>query len=392
MSPSCILVVDDDPDVRFVFADWLEELGYETLMAENGRVGLELVRDRRPDLVLCDLRMPEIDGLSMLSTMAEEKLDIPVVVVSGADDLASAVEALKLGADDYIIKPILDFTVLEHAVGRALELAELTRQNQQYRENLETANQELRLSLARAREDEESGRRIQVQLLPPSRKSFGDIECAHALLPSTTLSGDFIDYFAISEDKVGLYLTDVSGHGVPSAMVTVLIKSFFAQCREAYRLHADMTICHPARVLQRLNDFLLEQRLHQHLTIFYAVVNQAAGTLSYCNGGQFPYPVLHTGHHGEFLQEQGPAVGLFEFARYEERSIDLPSDFTLTVLSDGVLELIDEPSLAAKEARLFPLLDQDELTIDQLWTELDLTAKQRLPDDVALLVATRRHG
>ncbi len=132
-----ILTVDDDEFVREILAAYLEDSGFSVLQAENGRTGLETFRQERPDLVMLDLRMPEMDGLEVLSHIIEESPDTPVILVSGMGTIGDAIKALKLGAWDYIAKPIHDMGVLEHAVNKALERAEFLEEKKRYSEHLE---------------------------------------------------------------------------------------------------------------------------------------------------------------------------------------------------------------------------------------------------------------
>lgn len=132
-----ILTVDDDEFVREILAAYLEDSGYEVLQAENGRLGLETFRSQKPDLVMLDLRMPEMDGLEVLGYITQESPDTPVILVSGMGTIGDAIKALKLGAWDYIAKPIHDMGVLEHAVNKALERAEFIEQRKRYRAHLE---------------------------------------------------------------------------------------------------------------------------------------------------------------------------------------------------------------------------------------------------------------
>ncbi len=132
-----ILTVEDDEFVREIIVAFLEDTGYNVLQAENGREGIEIFRREKPDLVLLDLRMPEIDGLEVLSMVTREAPDTPAIVVSGMGTIGDAIKALKFGAWDYISKPIHDMAVLEHSVFRALERADLLKENFLYREHLE---------------------------------------------------------------------------------------------------------------------------------------------------------------------------------------------------------------------------------------------------------------
>lgn len=132
-----VLIIDDEKIIRDGFKSYLEDLDYRVLEAENGRVGLDIYEQKKPDLILLDLRMPEIDGLEVLTTINELTPDIPVIIVSGTSEIDNVVEALRRGAWDYLTKPIADMVVLQHAAEKALERADLIRENRAYQEHLE---------------------------------------------------------------------------------------------------------------------------------------------------------------------------------------------------------------------------------------------------------------
>jgi len=99
-----VLVVDDDRDVRALVAELLERAGYTVIQAPNGREGLHLLYQRRPDLVVLDVSMPELDGWATLERIRELS-DVPVVMLSALGAELEKVRALRSGADDYITKP-----------------------------------------------------------------------------------------------------------------------------------------------------------------------------------------------------------------------------------------------------------------------------------------------
>ncbi|MCP4756373.1 MAG: response regulator [Proteobacteria bacterium] len=131
-----ILTIDDEEFIRENFRAFLEDCDYEVLEAENGRVGLEVFEREKPDLVLVDVRMPEVDGLEVLEKVTKSSPDTPIIVVSGAGKIQDVVEALRLGAWDYLMKPVNDLSVLVHTVEKALERFKLIRENREYQENL----------------------------------------------------------------------------------------------------------------------------------------------------------------------------------------------------------------------------------------------------------------
>ena len=118
-APAKILTIEDEPPIRDSIVAYLEDSGFTMLEANDGPTGLEVFRHEHPDVVLCDLRLPGMDGLEVLSTITSESPETPVIVVSGVSQLDYAVQALKHGAWDYVTKPIHDMAVLESAVRRA---------------------------------------------------------------------------------------------------------------------------------------------------------------------------------------------------------------------------------------------------------------------------------
>ncbi|MCP4605190.1 MAG: response regulator [Proteobacteria bacterium] len=148
-----ILVIDDDRAVRKSIAGFLEDLNYRVVEAENGMEGLELYERTAPDLVLVDLRMPEMDGIQVLDMISKKSPDTPLIVVSGTGVISDAVEALRRGAWDYLLKPIEDMSVLVHAVDKALERARLIMESRRHSQGLEELVAKRTAELTRTYED-----------------------------------------------------------------------------------------------------------------------------------------------------------------------------------------------------------------------------------------------
>jgi len=384
-----ILVVDDDNMMRFNIAGYLEDSGYDVCEAVDGAAAIAAVHGRPPDLVLCDLRMPGMDGIDVMRALHNGYPELPVIAVSGTGVLNDAVDALRAGAWDFVVKPILNMAVLEHAVTGALQKARLIRDNRRYQQDMEQVNRTLRDNLQQMREDADAARRIQRQIMPERELRFGPYGVSRCLLPSLVMSGDYVDYFAIEPGHIGFYLADVSGHGVSSAFVTVLLKSYVNRQLERLVKDGNAIVREPQHLLAHLNHTLLDQRLEKYLTIFYAVIDSDSNRLDYSFGGHFPSPVLFDGTRARFLPGRGPPIGLFRDAVYDGDSLPLPERFTLALFSDGILEVLPEKSLEHKQARLLKALEAVDTNADGLIASLGLSGGQSYPDDITLLLLKR---
>ena len=383
-----LLIIDDDDVVRASLAAYLEDSGFSVLQAGNGQQGLQVFDEHQPDLVICDLRMPQMGGLELIRQVSERAPQLPVIVVSGAGVMSDAVEALRLGAADYLIKPLEDLAVLEHSVRRALDRSRLVLENQRYRDKLETANRELEASLHLLQEDQTAGRQVQMNMLPESPWVAGEFAFEHQIIPSLYLSGDFVDYFRVDERRIAFYLADVSGHGASSAFVTVLLK--FMTTRLMFELkRSRMREFKPSEVLSHINRGLINSKLGKHVTMVGGVIDEGAGLLTYAVGGHLPLPVLHTPGHTRYLEGRGLPVGLFDEATYQDLVVELPPQFSLSLMSDGILDLLPGDTLKDKEAALPEIVKAAGGSLDGLRQRFGLATLGDMPDDIALLVLSR---
>jgi putative nucleotidyltransferase with HDIG domain len=144
-----ILIADDEEAIREVISTLLEAKGYRCGIAPNGQVALEHFKKEPPSLVLSDIVMPEMDGLKLLARLRDLDPDVPVIMVTAMHDIAIALEAIRNGAYDYILKPF-EKDQLYMSVGRALEHRRLVMENRSYQSDLEqlVAERTQQLSLA----------------------------------------------------------------------------------------------------------------------------------------------------------------------------------------------------------------------------------------------------
>lgn len=382
-----LLLIDDDLPVRHSIAAFLEDSGFEVIGADDGQAGMALFSECLPHLVITDLRMPLMDGLTLLSEIQAARLGTPVIVISGAGGMNDVVEALRLGASDYLIKPIVDMQVLIHAINKSLERYDLQQQNQQYRHRLEQANKDLKEHLRELEHDQLAGRQVQQRMLPVSPLEKQGYQFSHQLIPSLYLSGDFVDYAYLGDRYWAFYLADVSGHGASSAFVTIWLKHLVSRMVREEGLFSDASTfsrgC--AEVMTRLNNELHDTRLNHHMTLFVGVIDTHTHQLNYSVAGHLPMPLLVTESGGEFLSGQGKPIGLFKEASWDVYQLTLPNAFSLTCFSDGILEVLPEQKLSEREENLRQRLSKGYGTLDTIRRELQLNVISDAPDDIAML-------
>ena len=220
-----ILVIDDEAIIRRVFSFYLEEKGFSVLTAENGRQGLELIEKEQPNVVLTDLRMPQLDGLELLARIKKMSEEIPVIVISGAQNMEYAVQALKLGAWDYLMKPVQDLNLLGYTVDECLEKARLIKENQNYRENLEDLVEERTKKLALRNQQLDLSRRQIIGILSQAAE-YKDFETGNHFLRVSEMVACIARGLNWDEDRVvNLQLAapvhDIGKIGIPD---NVLLK------------------------------------------------------------------------------------------------------------------------------------------------------------------------
>lgn len=381
--PATILVIDDEVALLRSITAYLEDSGFIAMSAENGKIGLEIIRNSQPDLVLTDLHMPGLGGLEVLHTVTKEFPDIPVIVISGAGELNDAVESLRLGAWDYITKPIVDLQALEHAINQALERKRLLEQNKIYAQQLEH-----NLKILEA--DQAAGRQVQTTLLPAELVKFGEFEFKFKIIPSLDLSGDFVEYFAIDDERVAVYLADVSGHGASSAFITILLKSMIAKYNFQYHSQKDTIILQPHKLMQAIGNEFFTAKFGKYLTLVYGVLNIKTSDFTYGIAGHYPNPIRYLQNGTvQFLSGGGFPIGIMLDAKYEEHVIQLLPGEHLVIFSDGVMEVfMHGKNLTEKEPMLLKIIQDSVGGVANILRATGVTTTTNIahPDDITILV------
>ncbi len=326
--PPNILIVDDEPDLELLirqrFRRQIRERVYDFAFARDGREALTVIQTGGIDLVLSDINMPVMDGLTLLSHLRDLRPRLGAVIVSAYGDMRNIRTAMNLGAFDFLTKPI-DFQDFEITVAKTLRQIEDLRKGDADRERLVAVQRDL-----------QTAAEIQRSFLPPPLPPDAGrgLFTLHAdMLPARTIGGDFYDYFLLGDDRLGLVVGDVSGKGVPAAL-------FMAVSRTLLRTLA-LGGCPPGECLQEVNRQLLLQgdgSSSMFVTLFYGILDPRSGDLLHSNGGHLPPYVLRAGGGLEALPARGRLVGAFEDATYDTRRARLGPGDLLFLYTDGITE------------------------------------------------------
>ena len=323
-----LLIVDDEEDVEFMFRQQMRRDvrrgRYDLVFAVNGREALDLlIRDGDVDLVVTDVNMPVMNGLELLDRMGELVPDTPVLVLSAYGDMRNVRAAMNRGAYDFVLKPV-DFEDLRVTLDRAVSKMEDAREAAESRERLGTLEKELDLAST-----------MQSRILPTTFPEDETLEVYARMKAARNVGGDFYDVMQLSDTKVGLVIADVSGKGVPAALMMMASRTLIKGTAAA--------VWEPGAVLAMVNDLLYQENsMTMFVTVFYGVYDMETGVMEYCNGGHCP-PLLVDGKgvSRELPLTGGVVLGLAPGVVYRTGTVSVSPGELVFMFTDGVIESID---------------------------------------------------
>ncbi len=386
-----IMIVDDTPVNLELLHKLLSAHGYQTAAFTSGELAWQALETSAPDLILLDINMPGMNGYELCGRIKkrDDLKDIPVIFLSGMNEMVDKLNAFHTGGVDYITKPFQGEEVLIR-VKTHLKIRQQQRQLKENFDALQKLEQTLEESLETLKKDEEAGRMVQFKLLPKNGVMLGSYEFTHFLKPSMYMSGDFLDYFELDDKYAVFYFADVSGHGAASAFITFLMKSFIGSFRTSYLKKIDRVIIDPAELLGRFNQSLIEENLDKFITLFFGVLDKSANKLIFANGGHFPMPFLCSAESSRQIIQKSIPIGMFENTVYSNLVIDLPEEFSFMIFSDGALEIIPDDNIVKQLEFLEQLAGTVNGDITNVIRSLKLDMPESLLDDVTIMLITRR--
>lgn len=343
-----ILIVDDEPDVEVLmkqrFRRQIRENKFELFFAHNGIEALEqLKNDFEIRLVISDINMPEMDGLTLLKNINEKYPAVIPIIVSAYGDMNNIRAAMNLGAFDFVTKPI-NFDDLNVTIDKTLSHIQKLLDAQKTRSRLDGILHELNVASE-----------IQQSILPRNFISDTNIEMFAKMAAAKEIGGDFYDFFWLDDEKskLGIVIADVSGKGVPAAL-------FMTVSRTLIRAHAYNHIGSPGECLTKVNAALHKDNTNvMFVTTFYAILDIKTGDLSYTNAGHNPPSIIRKNAPLESMTKiHGMALAVMEDLVYKEDHITLNPGDTLFLYTDGVTEAENNQGTLFGNEKLASSLDQ----------------------------------
>jgi sigma-B regulation protein RsbU (phosphoserine phosphatase) len=382
MASRRLLLVEDSSTMRRMLSTMLKEAGFEVETANDGLQGLAKARlDPRPELILTDYEMPEMDGAGLCQAVKADKelRSIPVLMLTTLGETHKKIAGLAAGADDYIEKPKSpdDFLVLCARIKAHLRIADLRLELAERNRLLEAAHKKFTFEL-------ELARKVQFALMPRPPKPRGMLRLAVRYSPANQLGGDVYDFYRLDNNRLGVLVADVSGHGVNSAMLSGMVKALAAPL--------SLAVLEPGELLAGL-DVATEQYFPEgyFCTGFYVIADEETGLVRYAGVGH--PPAIIVGPNGPRALSSNPGmlgIGMVDGTAGATDRIE-PGE-SMVIYTDGLTDAMDPSDALFGEERLTTLLQShygaDPVEIlNQVDDALDKhTSPGRPADDINIIV------
>lgn len=346
--PPQVLLVDDEPAVRKLLYSVLKgRYTCDCYEAADGIAALEILRRKDIDVAIVDLTMPRMDGLSLLRAAGDEQISVAWIILSGAGGFDEAVQAIHLGAFDYIAKPIRDVDEMVITVRNAVRQRRLEMQRDELLKDVERRNSQLAEQVVHLQEacriltsqqetidaDLHRAERIQRAMLPLSAPKMPNLAVNTIYQPSRIVGGDLYDLVQLPSGHLAAYVADAAGHGLSAAMLAVLFKHRLPLWDDS----SEQPVA-PGKVLQTVNTCLREECKAPGLfvTATYALIEPDGEHITLASAGHPPTLLCRADGKYEMMNGNSPALGLEERAEYVQAVVSLREHDRLLLYTDGL--------------------------------------------------------
>lgn len=375
LSQPHIFIVDDQAINIDVLFRIFKNLDYNITSMQSGKECLDLLNnmERKPDCILLDIMMPDMDGFEVASIIRKQYnlYELPIVMITALNNLESIKKGFEMGANDYITKPFQS----DELIARVNTMAKLGQMAKEHYDYIEMSK------------DMETAIKLQKSILPDEKPEIENIEVDFAYFPLGKIGGDYYDYVLYSENKIGFIIADVSGHGIAAALISSMIKILFSGLKHFAN--------NPKELLSRLNQSLFKKIGNTFITANYLFIDLENNKAQNANAGH--PPILHYSHSQNVirpLMTAGGAIGFIEKLDMQENSVEISKGDRFLLYTDGIVEGYENVGYPAGEEYLMSLM-QNCLDLgpnkakDYILSDFHLKVKEPI-DDITLIIVDIR--
>ncbi len=359
-----ILIADDDRIPLSLLRFQLEQWGHTVLAAENGAQAWELFQNHDFQVVITDWEMPVLTGIELIRNIrATDRVGyVSVILLTSKSEQESVVTGLVTGADTYLTKPV-DPNELQARLRPSQRIIDLEQRLAERQRELEDRHQRLAEANAKMKRNLDAAANIQKEMLPKRLTDIPDMRFAWHYSPCDELAGDMLNVLPLDQDHVGVFMLDVSGHGVQAALLAVAVCRYLSCHQDESSVlwqrqigSGEYELQSPAAAVTQLNARMMAQSLsEQYFTLFYGILNRHTGDFRYTIAGHPPPVLISESGHPTLLPGEGLPVGIVE-NDYDEHRLQLAPGDRLVFYSDGVTETMNLSDELFGASRLFETL------------------------------------
>ncbi|MBU0559598.1 MAG: SpoIIE family protein phosphatase [Bacteroidetes bacterium] len=364
-----VLLVEDDENISRLFSYNIKKSGYECELAVNGREGFDLTKSFKPDIIISDIMMPEVDGFEFREMLLNDPdlRAIPFIFLTAKGAEEDILKGYDLDIQEYIIKTASPKIIMA-------KLSAILKSGEKERIKAEGEVQKAADSMG-------------AKVVPDAFPNFDGFVIKHWHVPFHNIpGGDFIDYFKIDENNIVIILGDVMGKKWGAWYFAVAYAGYVRSAiRFAVQSNEKITA---SEIMNRVNASLCEdERISEvFVTLSVVLLNKSDSTANYCGAGDLPI-IYYDGSEASMIKSKGLLLGFSKDAGYEDVEIKLKPGDELYMITDGILESRNANSVPYENEGIIKSIKQksDEDSVERVKREFTEYTQGKFEDDVSLI-------